>query len=310
MLSKDEFITMSLDLNLFFLRIMKEHSFFLEIGFGPKDCKLASEAKDFRIHFEKLLSEAADLADGNVSYNAVKSNQFVTKYTDDAEKLTNFYTGIPFNTKLTGKELMLSPENGYEPIREHDVESLNRRSYRLTKELAEFKDRLLHNVISCKLFTLNYPLLIEHILREAKFFLVMLDSLDKRRDIMDPKNLIDQEVFWNRQMAEHAKFIAGLLDPTEETLIDSARMFGKEFDELTVESKQATQKTFEIADVTTDCISAMKRLQDFKIAGTEGLLECKIKSIIIPLLADHVLREANHYLCVLGVCDMKNIRTD
>lgn len=102
-------------------------------------------------------------------------------------------------------------------------------------------------------------------------------------------------------MAEHAKFIAGLLDPTEETLIDTARMFGKEFDKLTFESKQATQKTFDITDTTTDSISAMKRLRNFKIAGTEGLLECKIKSIIIPLLADHVLREANYYLCVLGV---------
>jgi hypothetical protein len=305
MLSNKEYITMSLDLNIFFLRIMKEHSFFLEIGFGPKDSKLASETKEFRICFEKLLSEAVDLANGNVSHRAITSNQFATRYTIDAESLTCFYTGIPFDSKLTGKELMLTPRDGCEPVKEHVIESLNRRAYRLTKNLAEFKGRLLHNVISCKLFTFNYPLLIEHILREAKFFLRMLEALNDRRNIMDPKNLIDQEVFWNRQMAEHAKFIAGLLDPSEETLIDAARMFGKEFDELTAESKQATQKTFEITEVTKDTISAMKRLQDFKIAGTEGLLDCKIKSIIIPLLADHVLREANHYLCVLGVCDTK-----
>jgi hypothetical protein len=107
---------------------------------------------------------------------------------------------------------------------------------------------------------------------------------------------MNQELFWNRQMAEHAKFIAGLLDPTEETLIDTARMFGKEFDALTNESKQATQQA------TVESISATKRLRDFKIAGTKGILDCKIQSIIVPLLADHVLREANHYLCVLGVC--------
>ncbi len=34
--------------------------------------------------------------------------------------------------------------------------------------------------------------------------------------------------------------------------------------------------------------------------GTEGLLNCKIKSIILPLLGDHVLREANHYLRLLN----------
>lgn len=198
------------------------------------------------------------------------------------------------------------PDCKCEPTSEYKVDRLNRESYRLTAALAEFKDKLLHNVIACKLFTLNYPLLIEHVLREAKFYMRMLECLNNRRDIMGPRNLIDQEVFWNRQMAEHAKFIAGLLDPTEETLIDTARMFGKEFDELTIESKQATQKTFDIAGATTDSISAMKRLRDFKIAGTEGLLECKIRSIIIPLLADHVLREANHYLCVLGVCNTGN----
>lgn len=153
------------------------------------------------------------------------------------------------------------------------------------------------------MFTFNYPLLIEHILREARFFMYMLAALCERRNIMSPEDLINQEVFWNRQMAEHAKFIAGLLDPSEETLIDTARMFGKEFDKLTVEAKEATQRTFEIAESTTDSIAAMKRLRDFKIAGTQGLLECKIRSIIVPLLADHVLREANHYLCVLGVCN-------
>ncbi|HBT63975.1 MAG TPA: hypothetical protein DEB10_04855, partial [Ruminococcaceae bacterium] len=291
------------DLNLFFLRIMKEHSFFLQIAFTPVNSQMASEARNFRIGFEKLLSEATNLANGNVSEQAVESKQFVTQFTVDAEKLTNFYTGVPFNTNLTKREVMLTPSDGrHAPVSEHAVDSLNRKSYQLTSALAEFKDRLLRNVLSCKVFTLNYPLLIEHILREARFFMAMLDALNENRGNISPFDLINQEVFWNRQMAEHAKFIAGLLDPTEEMLINTARMFGKEFDELTAESKQASRKTFDIMNTTRDSISAMMRLRDFKTAGTQGLLDCNIKSIIVPLLADHVLREANHYLCVLGVC--------
>jgi hypothetical protein len=304
MLLKNEFVTMSLDLNLFFLRIMKEHSFFLEIGFTPKDSRMASDARNFRTGFEKLLAEATNLAYGNVSMQAVESKQFVTKYTADAETLTGFYIGIPFDTRLTNRESMLMPVDRHAPASENAVASLNRRAYQLTSALADFKDRLLMNVLSCKEFTFNYPLLIEHILREARFYMLMLDALIRGKEIMGPEDLIDQEVFWNRQMAEHAKFIAGLLDPSEETLIDTARMFGQEFDKLTAESKQAVQKSLEIVDATNDSIAAMKRLRDFKIAGTQGLLDCKIKSIIVPLLADHVLREANHYLCVLGVCSM------
>ena len=39
--------------------------------------------------------------------------------------------------------------------------------------------------------------------------------------------------------------------------------------------------------------------RDFKEAGARGILNCKIESLILPLLADHVLREANHYIRIL-----------
>ena len=52
MLTRNEYITMSIDLNLFFLRIMKEHSLFLELGFTRRDIRSANEAKNFRIAFE------------------------------------------------------------------------------------------------------------------------------------------------------------------------------------------------------------------------------------------------------------------
>ena len=41
------------------------------------------------------------------------------------------------------------------------------------------------------------------------------------------------------------------------------------------------------------------KFRDFKAAGTEGIEQCKIRSVILPLLADHVLREANHYIRLL-----------
>ena len=42
-----------------------------------------------------------------------------------------------------------------------------------------------------------------------------------------------------------------------------------------------------------------KKYQAFKTAGVKGITGCDIRSPIIPLLADHVLREANHYLRLL-----------
>ena len=101
MISQNEFITMSLDLNLFFLRIMKEHSFFLEIGFTPKDRRMKENAGMFRRRFEQLLSEATTLANGNVSENAVSSRQITTQYTLEAERL---YKILHRNTVQPGSD--------------------------------------------------------------------------------------------------------------------------------------------------------------------------------------------------------------
>ncbi len=301
MLTDREFVTMSIDLNLFFLRIMKEHSLFLELGFTPRDSGLGAEAASLRMGFEELLEDAVELANGTVSSAALQSQQITTQYTMEAERLTRFYTGMPIDFAITREESMLAPFEGVMPAGLSDeVERLNRDAYRLTGALVRFKEKLLANVRACKLFTFNYPLLIDHILREAKLFMQLLAALVRGENIMRSEELVNQEVFWNRIMAEHSKFIAGLLDPTEEDLIDTARTFGKEFDMLTAEATAATKQAMNISRVTNESVNETIKLRDFKAAGTKGILECKIQSIIIPLLGDHVLREANHYLFVLN----------
>lgn len=304
MITKQEFVTMSIDLNLFFLRIMKEHSLFLELAFTPRDKNLGAQAASLRAGFDRLLYDTVELANGNVSREALSSRQITTQYTAEAERFTSFYTGLPVDTALTQSESALQPAGVRAPddAMVNAVESLDRRAYQLTESLAGLKEKILSDVLSCRMFTVNYPLLIDHILREARFFMNMLAMLVSGENIMDPKDIITQEAFWNRIMAEHSKFIAGLLDPTEETLIDTARMFGKEFDALTAQAVQATAQTANIAQVTSASRQQTIKLRDFKEAGAKGILECKIESVIIPLLGDHVLREANHYLCVLGMC--------
>jgi hypothetical protein len=151
------------------------------------------------------------------------------------------------------------------------------------------------------MFTVNYPLLIDHIMREADLYLRMIKRIQNREVINMQMEAAQQEMFWNRIMAEHSKFIRGLLDPTEEELFNTANDFGHEFDELTLASKAAMDRTIPLAQVTDASLQATEAIRDFKAQGTQGLIECKIKSIIIPLLGDHTLREANHYLRLLKI---------
>lgn len=301
MITRQKFINQSLQLNLFFLRIMKEHSIFLEAAFTLRDKNLIAQADSFKNEFTRLLSHAAALSKGVFSEKILKSNEFVTKYTMAAEKATQFYTGIFIDSNLTSMENNLMPGADSKNIAmlSEQVYMLNNNSIAATNKIASFKRKLKADVLACKVFTANYPLLIDHILREAVFFAELLTRLQNGNEINMKKDILEQETFWNRIMSEHSFFIRGLLDPTEEDLFNIANNFGKEFETLRKEASEANKSSLDLAGITANTVKETTKLRDFKAQATEGLIGCKIKSIILPLLGDHVLREANHYLNLL-----------
>lgn len=302
MISNFEFVRQSLELHLFFARIMKEHSFFLEIGFTPKDTKFIQHADELRMQFDELLADVIALSNGVVSPEVLLSGEVFTQYTLEAEKVSGFYTGVKIPTRLTEAELGL--RGGTEIIdRTFDrrVAMINRRAITLLDDIIQFKNTILTEVLVCRMFTVNYPLLIDHIMREARLYRHLVIRLQRRDEINMEREAFEQEYFWNRIMAEHSKFIRGLLDPTEDELFNKANNFGKEFDQLTMEAKEAMDRTRSIKDVTEESLRATEEIRKFKAQGTEGILGCKVKSIIIPLLADHTVREASHYLRLLKI---------
>ncbi|GAA0116616.1 MULTISPECIES: DUF2935 domain-containing protein [Clostridium] len=303
MLSNNEFIRQSLELHLFFARIMKEHSFFLEIGFTQKDLGFARKADSLRMQFDKLLADVISISNGVVSNNILQSGEVFTPYTLKAEMASSYFTGVEIPINLTKAEsgLMGYDSMGSSALLQERVSIINNRAMELVLKLVQFKSDILSGVIHCNMFTNNYPLLIDHILREATFYYRLIERLQDNEDINLEKEAYDQEAFWNRIMAEHSKFIRGLLDPTENELIDTANNFGNEFDKLTEEAIKAMNMTLPISEITDDSLKATIKIKEFKKQGTQGLLDCKIKSIIIPLLGDHTLREANHYLRLLKV---------
>lgn len=173
---------------------------------------------------------------------------------------------------------------------------INRKALQLVEGLIDFKEDILKNVSECCLFTANYPLLIEHILREARMYRSMINELE-RRGTISSQSMLDMEVFWNQIMMEHAQFIRGLLDPCEEELICQANEYSLDYRALLEEARRKDCMAND--DLTRRTHDKTVEYRDFKAAGTKGISQCEISSIILPLLADHVLREANHYLRLL-----------
>lgn len=291
----NQYIVTSLELHLFFGRIMKEHSLFLRAGFTPANPDFSAKAEFFLKEFEDLLSQAVTLGDGLVSEDVLRSGELVTEFTALAEDQTQCLTGIPIDKAITARTKRLSC--GKQRCANQElmgrIRQMNRRAISLLDGLIKLKETILCKVQQCEMFTANYPLLIEHIIREAKLYRKYVEQLEKFGSL-SPETMRETENFWNRIMMEHAMFIRGLLDPCETELMDAADGFAKKFCALLEASCSAQDQT--IAAVS---LEETKKLRDFKAAGTQGIQQCKIRSMILPLLADHVLREANHYLRLL-----------
>lgn len=294
----DNYTVKSLELHLFFGRIMKEHALFLRAGFTPADPSFSSKAEYYKEEFEALLSNAVKLANGIISQDVLNSGELVTEFTALAEKQTEAFTGISINEDITAAELRLRAaccDSNIGPKNLRRIKQLNQRALKLLDGLISFKERILENVLRCKMFTGNYPLLIEHIIREAKLYRGYVEMLEKEGCLSDA-SMHDTECFWNQIMMEHALFIRGLLDPSESDLINTADGFAKDYSKLLEVCHNAHNQTLAV-----NSLDETLKFRDFKAAGTQGITRCGIRSVILPLLADHVLREANHYIRLLTV---------
>lgn len=296
----DNYVESSLELHLFFGRIMKEHSFFLEVGYTQANRNFIEEANNFKKAFEDLLYDVICCSQGVVSNTVFESGEVITEFTLDAEKQTSRLTGSNIDRNITILEEKLWNNNRRGKRADSNitnaVREINQRSLQLLAGLISFKETTLENVLKCNMFTMNYPLLIEHIIREAKLYQKYIMNLEEG-NANAGESMRDIELFWNQIMMEHALFIRGLLDPTENQLIMTADDFANQYAKLLAEARNMTDMT--IDSVTDKTLEETKKYRDFKMAGAKGIEECKIRSLILPLLADHVLREANHYIRLL-----------
>lgn len=290
----ENYVAESLELHLFFGRIMKEHSLFLKAGFTPVNSNFSAKAEYYKNEFENLLSRTVSLSNGRISEKVLHSGEIVTEFTSVAEKQTEKFTGIRINRNITERELRLySCECNDITDMYCQVKALNRTALSLLNGLISLKEEIRSKILRCQMFTMNYPLLIEHIIREAKLYREYLQVIEADGAI-SMHAMKDAECFWNQIMMEHAFFIRGLLDPTETELLHSADKFADNYATLLNSCNNAHNKT-----LPADSLTETRKFRDFKIAGVKGIENCQIRSLILPLLADHVLREANHFIRIL-----------
>ncbi|MER2089344.1 MAG: DUF2935 domain-containing protein [Sporosarcina sp.] len=252
------FVTQSLDEIRFWSRIMKEHAFFLSLGFNADDTQLIQEAKHYIALFERIEEQISD-------YNET---------TDPTV-----------------------------------IRQLNIQVYQAAASIWAYKRKVLGLILRCQITSNNYPLLVDHTSREAAYFAKRLKELNEGKLKPLPEAIIKENVFFLKIMADHSKFIGHLLDPSERKLVDQAREFSHDFDQLLFQAQdldhmrpQSETKPLLEHFLDQNRVSVVS-LRDFKKTARDLIEACKIKSNIPALLADHVYREADHFLHIIDAFD-------
>ncbi|CVK21756.1 MULTISPECIES: DUF2935 domain-containing protein [Sporomusa] len=176
------------------------------------------------------------------------------------------------------------------------------------KEFLRYKRLLLGLSLTNKLGSALPPLFFDHLVREAEYFMAILEKLRAGKKLSVVK--AREADFWLRIMADHTKFIGARLDPTERSLLGVVCEFSTEFDDLTMQGRnyvgffehQAPELPA-FGRFLQDSRSATARLRDFKQAAYDMITKNRMLSTIPALMADHVRREADHFLLILAMIE-------
>jgi hypothetical protein len=187
------------------------------------------------------------------------------------------------------------------------IREFNNYVLQATTSIWAYKRKVLGLTLRCEIRSNNFPLLVDHISREAAYFANRLVELNQGKLDPLPEAIIKENVFFLKIMADHAKFIGHLLDPSERKLVDQAREFSHDFDQLLfqavdLDSMRPQSETVPILDQFLDQnrVSVVS-LRDFKKTARDLIEACRIKSNIHPLLADHTFREAERFLHIIDM---------
>lgn len=157
--------------------------------------------------------------------------------------------------------------------------AFNHTTIEMVKPFIDFKAHLGAEQLSGRLQSLVWPSFFEHTLREAERFVQRLSQFSTG-DVSISRN--EASVFWTTIMGDHGGFIAHLLDPTERDLVLKASEISNAFRSL----------HDQIPSEKEPLLMAIEEILDLKVAAAKGIELGQIKSIIHPMLADHVRREA------------------
>lgn len=166
---------------------------------------------------------------------------------------------------------------------------LTARAKELTVPLRSFTSEVHDRVIGGEWLGWLEPTLLGHMNRELDYFTATVSAPPEREGLIAAS---DELCMWLRHNAEEAAFAAHLLDPKETALIRQAEAFTEKFEDL-LDGCGSMEHGF------VGLSEKAGRLFDRYLSGS-GIGTPKVRSVVHPVLALHVLREVRMSVRVMA----------
>ncbi|HZG84861.1 DUF2935 domain-containing protein [Paenibacillus sp.] len=188
------------------------------------------------------------------------------------------------------------------PANPSDVEKLNLDSIDLLTRAMEYKQNVFYRNVNGDFRGMNWTKTAEHIRREPLYVIKTLLRLNSKVERPLIEELVEDNEFFLKIMAEHGVFALHFLDPDEDDILDLARLMGDKFKVLTMQARN-----LEIEPPSKTAILSQLTIFRGSTLLFHGLMEevhrltqeKEIRGVADPNIIGHITREAGKYLTVL-----------
>lgn len=263
----------------FWAAVFRDHATFIHDRLAPDQTEAIRWAKAFKERFTARTEEASALAG---------------------------QAGIPGpagSFALDGRAA-LARFQGYELG--HYAEETERLVATMVNEIAEFmefKRCLVDLKLDCAIKLTLGPSLLQHMVNEADEAIMALNGMREEQFADPASRALHSHLLWLPDAAGHAAALDSDMDASEKLLKGQARGFQEVFSGMQIKATELAT----MLQVRPRMVGALRRLnvdaytqiglfRSFLAELREHTAECEVLGNLIPLFADHMLREELYYM--------------
>lgn len=265
----------------FWAGVFRDHARFIHDHLGPKEEQEIRWARGFTEAFERLHTEAEQLARRLCVPGPAGSYALEAAPTDS-----------PL-AHMAEHELRQT---------EQQVERLCRSALEVLTSLRAFKEKLLQQQLDCTITLSLGPTLLAHMIVEAEEGQRVLSGVREGAPLPPALESLHHHLIWLPDASGHAVALNNGLDGPEQVLREATERFHHIFDGMHIKALEL----YSMLRVAPRMVGALKRLNKdsvSQIATFRAFLEelrehlegCELLTTLMPLMADHMLREELYY---------------